>query len=167
MSVYGTQDFKIKRKNAGQEEYNSNDKARDTVKFSLLEKEEKNTTAKADRTRIVSSKKHAEFEFNIYSPSEADADILRALNYTTCTFWPFADTTDFSFDVLVIIKPFNVNFWRELPSFNVKIRSKKEVVLPTYFAQNIGIAGWDFMPDPGADPTTTGTAGYDLMTEVL
>jgi len=166
MSVYGTQDFKIKRKNAGQEEYNSNDKARDTVKFSLLEKEEKNTTAKADRTRIVSGKKHAEFEFNIYSPSEADADILRALNYTTCTFWPFADTASFSFECIVQVEPKRpYSGWRDIDFYNIKIRSKKEVVIETAIAQ--GIAGWDFMPDPGADPTTTGTAGYDLMTEVL
>jgi len=46
--------------------------------------------------------------------------------------------------------------------FNVINLGSYNPIIPKVY-----IAGWDFMPDPGADPTTTGTAGYDLMTEVL
>jgi len=164
----GSTGWKLKRLTAGQEELNSNGFFNETKEFSLQESKVLSITAKAERKTFSIVDNHATFEFEIPKSalSTAQEAVVKKLNLTSVTFWPYADNTSFSFECIVQVEPKRpYSAWRDIDFYNVKIRSKKEVVIETATAQ--GIAGWDFMPDPGADPTTTGTAGYDLMTEVL
>jgi len=164
----GSTGWKLKRLTAGQEELDSNDFFNETKEFSLQESKVLSITAKAERKTFSIVDNHATFEFEIPKSalSTAQETVVKKLNLTSVTFWPYADNTSFSFECIVQVEPKRpYSGWREIDFYNVKIRSKKEVVIETAIAQ--GIAGWDLLPDPGADPTTTGTAGWDLLPKDL
>ncbi len=164
----GVKGWKLKRLTAGQEELDSNDFFTETNSFELQQNKIISITAKADRKTFSIVDNHAIFEFTIPKSdiNSAQKAIIEKLNLTSVIFWPYADNENFSFECAVQVDPKRpYSGWRDIDFYNVKIKSKKEIVIPTDIV--VGIARYNYMPDPGPDPTTTGIARYDLLTEVL
>lgn len=126
MSLYGLQNFKIQRLDVPEDIYNSNGEYVETRIFNLEQIKNKETTAKAAGFKLIDQNKYAEFEFHISKMSEADEELLRRLNFTTCKFWPYADNESYNFDVVVTVDIIPVTF-----RFNaaiMKVRSKSHII---------------------------------------
>ena len=127
--------WKLKRLTAGQEELNGNDFFNKTKEFSLQENKVSSITGKAERKTFSFVDNHASFEYEIPKSAitESQEAIIRKLNLTSVTFYPYADNEDFSFEAIVQVEPKRpYSGWRDIDFYNIKIRSKQEVTIDTY-----------------------------------